>query len=234
MGHEPLIIAAELGTDVLCYGDDPMLLDGPLAWSMFIEQDEARSDGPIVDFDLPVAKWSCDDDGRSHASLLDGEGRVWGWCVSRAYADWRHRHRHSFRKKPPLNEVRGFTNEKSVNIAAGAYKGIDLAFEGRYADVITWYALGDADEIRRLLDRVTSLGKKHNLGWGRVSSWTVVPGPGGVDWTTMRLGSALVRPMPVLWPHAVDADGPALRRSVRAPHWLPSRLTTCVGVSDAG
>lgn len=232
---ESIIITATLGSDILRYGDDPMMLDGPLQWSACMAMPEEERPGVGKDFAMPVGTWSCPDDGKSHESVLNEEGRIWGWQVSRVYAKWMHRHPHRFRKKPPLAALRQFSDAKSVNIAAGAYKGVDLAFEGVWADHVTWYAFGDRNGVAELLERVTHLGKKHNLGWGRVKAWTVESGPGDIDWETMRWttgGRQLVRPMPVLWTHAVDADGPALRRSVRPPYWLPSRLVTCVGVRD--
>jgi len=235
----PLQISCDLVSPAIL-GPEGVHLDALLsyaAWRDYMELPEAqRWTMPpadtltwVADFALPVATWIVpvlvepgDADPRLWAPSPDGQRCAWGYCCSNVSTTWLSRERVAFRSKSPLNELRRYGSAKSVNISAGRFKGIDLAYEARVAHTLTWWALGDADGVARLLERVPHIGKKHNVGSGQIKAdpqgrplWRVEEADD--DWSMMA-ADAPTRTLP--WRPEL---GPGRMDSIRAPYWHPGK-----------
>ena len=103
-----------------------------------------------------------------------------------------------------------------VNTTMGPHKNLRKAHLVTTASSVSWQAIGDAAEIRRLLSSLHSIGSGHSRGLGRVGAWEVVEGPWAYP---------LERPVPV---GATDRPGPIMHHSIRPPSHLASNRVRCV------
>lgn len=89
--------------------------------------------------------------------------------------------------------------------------------------VITFYAIGHAEEVQSLLNAIPGIGKKNAMGWGVVDRWEVTEC--GEDYTTYHPEYGLMRPMPV---EEIDIDGyPIMEYAVRPPYWKQCNMKLC-------
>lgn len=201
---QPMRVIAYMAEPVVTYGDG-LMLDGPLAYGAFLEF--VREHGPdalppmtpaeAVDFDLPLAIWV--------------ERGAWGWCCSRAHAEWLAENKVELRKKPALEEMRRYTEAKNHHISLGPHKARDLAYPSRFAFEVEWYALGDRERVAALLGRVSHIGKLCNHGYGKVLRWVVEPmGP-------LERDRWMARHMPAEGGRMLPVRAPYHHRSRRAP-----------------
>jgi len=180
---EPMRVRAILAEPIVTT-DALLMLDGPVAkgaYYLYIREHGRYSLPPIaeeaVDFELPFATWTrpAPEGARLHPSLLNARGEVWGWCVSRAEADWICETKVEVRKRPPIGEFARYTDAKDHHTSLGPMKAKDVAFPARVAWELRWYALGDRDAVAHLLSLVPGLGKLCHHGWGYVERWIVEP-----------------------------------------------------------
>ncbi len=201
-GHAPMRIVARM-VEPVGYLGDLMHIDGMISYGAYHDLDDRtrRTIEPIevtewpIDIGLPLAVWSvaapagvderlCKSRGRirantpRHGKLSCAPGddhRLWGWCASAADdSAWLARGALEIRKKPALGAMGRYTGDRSANLGAGHMKAYDLRIPTVTALEIEWFALGEVDYVRHLLvEHVPSIGKKRNLGAGRVSEWIV-------------------------------------------------------------
>lgn len=100
--------------------------------------------------------------------------------------------------------------------AEGPYKGYQMPVFARHAKEITWYVVGDSEEIRRLLRFANSIGKKPAQGWGAVREWLVEPWPH--DWSVYGPQRRLMRALP-------QAGG--IPHGIRPSYWNPRHYVPC-------
>lgn len=198
-----------------------LALDSILAWAwmqenhpdLLFNSDPARRE--LIEPDLPLGKvgngddwfWACD---FAHVEQLKEEIAYWNRRVDAAEAE----------KYVDFQGRRG-----KLNTSSGRYKAYRMPLPVSIVPEITWTAEGDAAEVRRLLRRITHIGKKRSQGYGLVAEWVVeeVPGEWG-PWMDGRLR----RPVPASM--EVPPDIPAYKTvlSIRPPYWHPSRKRVCV------
>ena len=211
-----LVVTARLGGPVHAPEGLP-ILDGLLAWAV------ATRDGlppPLTAaeatrVEIPIA---VEPGGRFH-------------LCSQGFAEVEAEELRYTNKRPPIAEYQALADPKMkrVDIGAGANKGYRIPRPVQYLadDLITWWAVGDADAVRPLLDVVTHIGKRRAVGWGRVVEWRVSvcdPWPG---FPVLRDGQPL-RPLPLDWP-GLAADASSAFKTLTFPYWDHSReeLVAC-------
>lgn len=117
-----------------------------------------------------------------------------------------------------------------VQITAGPDKSYRIPLETGHVqgEVLLWYCVGQADEIRELLTTVTHLGKKRGVGLGRVESWDVSQcEPWGEGFPVARDGNPL-RPLPPDWPGLTTvASEYRVLGCVSGPYWDHAREELC-------
>lgn len=232
---EPLHITAHMAEQVVYYGDG-MHFDGILAYGAYkaLSEDERAQVPPITsrwaeDFDLPLERWEVQSATPMHVDdrLFVDEplahddskiGRVWGWKASAVHADWKCRDRFAVRRRPELEQMIRFTKSPSVNIGAGQQKALNLLMPALFAETLHWYAVGDADEVRRLLGYVQAVGKVTAMGQGRVMRWEV---ESYIEDLSIEHGGLLRRTMPMGYDS--DSTGFPAYATIRAPYHHASR-----------
>lgn len=89
---------------------------------------------------------------------------------------------------------------------------------------VTWSAIGDPEELRRLLQPISAIGKKRGHGEGTVTGWDVTPARRSA-WEAAHLHADgnLGRPCPAdCLPAELQTPRPSLT-GLRPPYMHPSR-----------
>lgn len=179
------------------------LLDGPLVsssvWGLHLDgllaaavakRDQvpaAFTREELLLIEVPVAR---EPGGRFHlasASLGRLEVIETKWCQRRF----------------PLAEAMVFGDiGHKINLSAGAQKNFRYPMEIGYLeeDRLRWYCVGDAGEVRGLLRYVHHLGKKRNVGLGRVRTWRVEECEAWDGFPVLGPGGEALRHLPPDWP----------------------------------
>lgn len=197
-----------------------MMLDGPLSYGAFRRHQRPNrktgnlprlTDGYAYDFPLPLGTWDCDPVGGEHPTLLNHDGRLWGWRTSAVITeDAVATSGVDVRRRPATNQMIRWSQAKRHDIGAGPLKARNVRLPAAFAHRLSWNIQSDSpDAVMRLLSYVTHLGRLKGHGHGRIITWTIADGPEN-GW--------LERPMPY-------AGGQ--RMGVRAPHWHPTRQVPC-------
>lgn len=160
---EPLQITAVLDSPIRMPGQ-PVALDALLAAAVARRAQllPPQTDDEIVPIEIPVQRSAC---GRYHLA-------TYGMC---RVEQRRLRHVH---RRFPVGQAQALGREIGrVLITAGPAKSYRIPVEALHLvdDRITWQCIGDRERIEDLIADVTHLGKKRNVGGGRVRTWTVEP-----------------------------------------------------------
>jgi len=131
-------------------------------------------------------------------------------------------------KRFPLAEAQwlGDSSVKRVNLSAGKTKAYRIPQQMVHlvGDTMMWFAIGDEDKVRSLLDGVQYLGKKRSVGLGRVHTWTVEACEPWEGFPVLQEGRPL-RSLPIDWPglreHRIE------RRVLTPPYYERWRAEPC-------
>lgn len=94
--------------------------------------------------------------------------------------------------------------------------------------IITFWAMGHADEVKALLDCIPAVGKKCAAGYGIVADWTVEECDN--DYSLWHPDYGLMRPVEV---DSNEAQGlnlsgyPVMQYGVKPPYWKAKNLRLC-------
>lgn len=196
-GYAPMRVVAVMD-EPIGYLGDLLHLDAPLSYAAYhaLDLQTRKSIAPPgspefedwpIDLELPLSTWWLPYVVHEHGAIdprlckrnrndpSDRSQRLWGWCASAAdEAAWGVRSKLEVRKRPELGRMARYTDARSANISSGHMKAYDLAVPTVFAREVVWFAHGDADRVRDLLNRfVPAIGKKRNIGSGTVREWRV-------------------------------------------------------------
>ena len=115
---------------------------------------------------------------------------------------------------------------RKIPTNSGEFKAYHKPLWVEVVDRLVWYAVGDADEVRRLLTtHVRGLGKKRNSGHGAVAEWTVEEVGMPADRWMWRPNGEPVRAIPT---RMLDGwTGETAWLGFRPPYWLAANQTWC-------
>lgn len=103
-------------------------------------------------------------------------------------------------RRPVIAEAQALgSGIKSIQISGGPSKGYRVPTEMGWveSDTLTWWCVGDKEQIDGLLGLVRYIGRRRAVGNGHVGEWTVERcEPWGDRFPVVRAGRAL-RPLPV-------------------------------------
>lgn len=121
-------------------------------------------------------------------------------------------------RRAPIDRYQQYGVTGKVLIQGGPDKSYRLPLEVGYIDgsELRWWCIGDTAEIRALLSAVLFVGKKRNVGLGRVSEWIVEECAAWPGFPVVREGKPL-RPLPLDWPGLVDP--PIAYRTLTYPYF---------------
>lgn len=97
-----------------------------------------------------------------------------------------------------------------INTKAGYMKSYRHPVPVLLIPEITWYAVGDAQEITRMVNQISWIGKNRSQGFGWINQWRVESW--SEDWSE-HVGNHRMRDIPV---PEDEADGYS---SIRPPYW---------------
>lgn len=166
-GWTPVMVTARLTTPAVGIDTHPVHLDGPASWGAYqqhiAEHGHASlppiDDNHVTNFALPLATWV--------------SSSTWGWACSRATYTPVGYGTSAMRRRPAADVMARYSPDQKHHLAAGPMKARDTPLPTTLIDTVTWYALADPTELRRLLTRVWSLGRLGRHGHGRVREWSV-------------------------------------------------------------
>lgn len=209
-----LLVTARVGGAVFIPDELPMF-DGLLAWAV-CQRDNippALTAAEAREIEIPAQRSAC--------------GRV--WLCSQGHAEVEAAELRYTNRRPPIEQFQALAGRKMtrVDIATGANKGYRIPRHVTYLrdDRVDWWCIGDADEIRALLDLVTHVGKKRSVGCGRVVSWSVEPCESWPGFPVLRDGLPL-RPLPLDYP-GLGEGARTMYRTLAPPYWSHAREELC-------
>lgn len=215
---KPLRVTAYLSTPLAVTDDWSPSLDALLIKLLLDERglatsnptpDNVAANQPIIDASMPINKGEIGSDWYWQTSspcyLYDGEQIPVihrRWDCQEQHMDW-----HGKRRKWSTSE--------------GHTKGWTVLLPERNTERIDWYCVGDSDEILRLLEFCTGLGKKRRT---QVARWFATDID--EDWHLWRNG-ALMRPVPT---QLLQQSPPSIlirRWAWRPPTHMPENMAKC-------
>ncbi|UFP97187.1 hypothetical protein [Gloeobacter morelensis] len=223
MDHTALRVTAHLASSVCVMDDWSPSLDALLEWAWFDERGISVSptSETVQTADLPVAR------GGDPDRYPGG----WWWCVSSPHytqalqqTDWATKRWEADLIYP----VDWGRRKATIQTACGPEKSYRLPIFLRSSERIDWWLLGEPTAIKRLLERVTGLGRRRNIGYGQILSWQVCLANN--DWHLVGPEGQLMRPIPV-GAASLNAEWNNQPRMLWAPHppgWMPQNWTLCL------
>lgn len=205
---KPLKITARLQTGQVCSYDNKVSLDGPLSWVWFRENHPEMLEHGAKEDEWPVAELPFERRVPKH------DTEAWYWAVSLGQfgveGEFIHRwHRRFADENERYIDMTGRRSGR-INVAAGYMKAYRHPIPVILTPEITWYAVGDADEIRRMVSKVSWLGKNRSQGFGLIDEWTVGPHPH--DWSERGPAGRIMRDLPTR-PEAAEGN-----QGIRPPY----------------
>lgn len=168
------------------------------------------------DFDLPLARCTAGDDWYWAASCAIPDVPAEEAPEARTYFQNVHsRHARDWAQRPM----------PEVHARKGSYRDVMMPNPVTLASTLTWFAVGDALRIERLLRSVRALGRRRAQGEGRVLGWSVEAQQGD-PWRTIHLGEhgMLIRPTPIMVADELGVPYRVGAYAIRPPSWNPNRL----------
>lgn len=173
--YRPICVTAYLFSGVIC---DPWL---PLDGILLYEACRQRFGGPpqasipgrgALDFNDP------DNHAPTLPLLLVTDPPFGYWACS--FAEWGTPYaegRDHWNKRDDTGKHAGYLEPAvgRVETSKGRYKMYHMPVFYRVAPWVRWWAVGDAEEVRRLVAPVRYIGKKRAYGYGHVVRWQVEP-----------------------------------------------------------
>lgn len=222
---QPLKITASVANAFAVYDNWSPSLDSLLEWLILDRlnltqsnptNEQIAASRPIVDQNMPLLKGE-----------ISGE---WYWSVSSPCYILQSEYTDKYRK-------RWDSHDKSLNwgkrkakftTSEGPEKSYDLPLFCRVTDSISWYGVGDKDNVSELLANCTRIGKKRSQGNGEISQWIVEPIK--EDWHLWR-NKELMRPMPFrllfTHPNMLASEYYQLDWGWRHPAWHTANKELC-------
>lgn len=117
------------------------------------------------------------------------------------------------------------SKRQMVPVGNGYLKSYRLPLRLRHCREIVWFIDGNQKEIRRVLQKIVSLGKKRSFGYGIVNEWVVDEIEQDLSWFAKTdRGTILMRPLPKC--SELPADLIGFREefgAAQSPYWHPDR-----------
>lgn len=206
-------------------------LDGLLASELWAQHKAGRRDAgqPVVramdsaaeppDLDLPLAR-CCPSEG------------PWHWAATCAHPD-QDLDRvdvRSWSARVDARDLEAVADRlpQTVSSRQGRYRARRMPLLVTPCASVTWHALGDLDEVRRILEPIGSIGKKRSSGEGHVLRWEITAAPDLEDLTAGHLhpDRTLGRPVPAQCRALLaedTVDGGWGSAGIRPPYMHPAR-----------
>lgn len=159
---QPIVIIADLVTPILHAEHDATHLDGLLSYAAITDHPVPSKWGDVAIVPLPLDLLWVSPSGLP----------LWA-CTPLVSADTAIPSREYWHKRYPTDRAE-FGGKESANTRSGRWREYRVPVAAQSVSRLCALAIGNADEVRRLLDAVvTHIGKKGAMGYGRVGRWRV-------------------------------------------------------------
>lgn len=232
-GLQPLRITAHLLAGASYHPGEMVSLDGPLLYAVTLERfGEAFFEPPGA---TEIARETAEPDPDMPLAVHVTGGR-WIYACSLSEPHGHHgTTRLHFNTRIDTEAIQhamergeielGRTTKVQTN--SGQYKSMHAPLYIEDVDALVWYAVGDGDRIRELLEsHVHHVGKKRNTGHGAVTHWDVEPWDGPPDRWLWREPDVPARAIPVEM-LGREWVGATAWMSVIPPYWITGREQLC-------
>lgn len=237
-GHEPLIITAALRTGVgmdMPYGLD---LAGMLAARMRTA-DRARLDASGARLSSPLPDTTQEDPEDMNLPLsICTTGDQWHWLASCALPVDAEEHpepRTYYRNVDTGWAQRAASRPLAYHHPSkGPYRDMMLPGPVVLCHAVKWYAVGEGEQVERLLKGLRFIGRRRSVGEGGVLDWQVDSASTDdlLAWSHVR-GQEIIRPCPEECAQAIGVDYRMGWYAVRPPSWHPDRLMSMAMTPEA-
>lgn len=172
---------------------DHIFLDNLLAYAVVAEATKGRmlppSRGELYHIPLPIEELWKDEQGRIlwAATCLKSSSTI----DDRSYM-------HKRAQTGRFTKARG--GKFSLNPSAGRYMERRTLLKATVCPTLEAWAIGNTQEVARLLKNVHHIGKHRNIGYGDVDQWEVLPGESirGDGTILIDTSGLLTRPVPAV------------------------------------
>lgn len=210
----PLKVSARLGGPI-ALPTGHLALDGLLAWSVAARE---HLPPPVSAADCQVVEIPLERDPSRRFHL----------CSIGQFEVEAHEHRFVNRRFP-LGEAQqmGGAKLRRVQLSTGPCKSYRLPLDTTWLvnDTITWWCVGEADEVRDLLALVGYLGKKRGVGLGRVRQWDVVEVLEPWEGFPVTRNGQPMRALPLDWEGL--SSPPIAYATLTYPYWDHTKEVPC-------
>lgn len=157
----PLLISAELATPVIHAETGRTHIDSILAFAALTAHPVASDYDTVAIIPLPL-----------DLAWLSGEGQPLWTSSPLMPTGETHDIREYWHKRYPSHRA-DFGHKLNAVTSAGRWKEYRTPVHVQQAKTLHALCIGNADEVRRLLEVVMHVGKKGSMGYGRVARWHV-------------------------------------------------------------
>lgn len=213
---QPIRITAHIRSGFVTNDDYSPDLGSILEYCWLVERDlytpNPSTDNVIVP-ELPIAQHTVGDE--------------WLWAISSPVYSYALESVERCRKRWDSDQnypVQWGKKRGNVQTDGGPYKSADLPVVVRLTDEVSWYAVGDMDEVDSLLKHCTGIGGRRAAGFGQVHRWDV----SSVlqDWSLWRDGQ-LMTPIPQRLLPQPPTGCRIMRWNTKAPRWNKTNAELC-------
>jgi hypothetical protein len=208
---EPIIVTAELATPVIHSERDWTHIDGLLSWAALTNHPVAShyDAAPVIPLPLELA-W------------VSPDGLPLWACTPMMPAEVGTDSREYWHKRYPSHRAE-LSSRMSANTTGGRWREYRVPLRAHAVQRLHALAIGNTEEVERLLSIVIHIGKKGSMGYGRVVRWTVTTGTHALEDVLAR------RPVPVAYYNGRQPVGALeLRRGWTPPYWYAPRWADCM------
>ena len=163
LAMEPLRVVAHMATPVIHAEGDATNLDGILSYAAIEAHPVESLIAPALAVSVPLPL--------ALAWVSDGGQPLWT-CTPLRGEDEAQTSPEYWHKRYPADRAE-FSARAAVNTRAGRWKEYRVPVRPKMAERLIAHCIGNRDEIGRLLDRVSWVGKKPAMGYGRVARWEI-------------------------------------------------------------
>jgi hypothetical protein len=216
---QPLRVIAHMWTGTVVTSDKVLGLDGILAFAWMVENRPeiyfSGSNSHPIDTGIPLP--------------LGHKERAGQWYYAASAGCFKELAGHLMYVHRRFDLVHSYYLRTTTKVVThvGPGKTVRLPQVGMVVPSITWYCVGDAEEIERLLTTyIDCVGRAVGIGQGWVDHWTVEPWPH--DWSETGPNGEVMRPLPL----DGQTGGRVALYGIRPPAWYMPNRVTCVMPGD--
>lgn len=165
----------------------------------------------LIPADIPLRKDSCQQESF--------------WACSSPFYIYESEQVDRFRKRWDYQDrhLNWGKKKAKVDTQQGATKSYDLPLRLINVPRLDWFAVGDLEQVEKLLAGCTNLGKKRSYGKGQVYRWEVKEIE--EDWSLYK-NNRLTRPFPASLLDSFEGYD-LMRWGWKTPSWLPESVALC-------